>query len=141
MKRLLALAALLALMGCHGQYGSPRQAVLDNEASLSNAFNSADGTDLDKLIADDFVGVNSQGNHYDKAGLQRLILQFRQSGQRLATDHVQLRIYGDAAVAQGFRRIFHTDGTPAPGTVWTDTWIYTGGSWKLVASSDTPMPR
>lgn len=139
MKRLLAWAALLALAGCHGQYGSPRQAVLDNEAALSNAFNSADGAELDPLIADDFVGVDSQGNHYNKAGLQRTIVQFRQSGQRLASDHVQLRVYDDAAVAQGFRRVFHADGTPAPRTAWTDTWVYTGGRWRLAASAETPM--
>lgn len=140
MKRLLAMAALLAMAGCHGQYGSPRQAVLENEAALANAFNSADGTNLDPLIADDFVGVDSQGNRYDKSGLQRIIVQFRQSGQRLATDHVQLRIYGDAAVAQGYRRVFHTDGTPAPPSAWTDTWVH-AGRWRLAASAETPMPH
>jgi hypothetical protein len=55
---------------------------------------------------------------------------------------VTVRFYGDRAVAQGHER----EVGPAPqrraaDRVWTDTWVRSGGHWRIVAAEDLDPGR
>jgi Domain of unknown function (DUF4440) len=141
-KAIVLVAAVACAIGvCQGQAISPHDSLVAREAALSNSFNTGDSAAIDDLLADDFVGVSIYGSHYDKAVMKRAVADFAHQGGKYLTDRVSIRIYGDAAVAQGYDHVTHADGTPGPGTAWTDTWILQHGEWKLVASEDAPMPR
>jgi hypothetical protein len=50
-------------------------------------------------------------------------------------NEIEIRFYGDAAVAQGNESWKKKDGTTGK-FVWTDTWIRRGGKWQIVAAED-----
>jgi ketosteroid isomerase-like protein len=95
---------------------------------------------LEGILADDFVGVDIDGSHYSKADA---IKDYRTKPSEFASNHVnevQIRFYGDAAVAQGSESWKKKDGTP--GTFfWTDTWIKRNGKWQVVAAEDLVAPE
>jgi ketosteroid isomerase-like protein len=90
---------------------------------------------LDRLLAEDFVGVDIDGSHYSKADA---VKDFRNHPSEFASNHlneVEIRFYGDAAVAQGSESWKKKDGTPGK-FVWTDTWVRRDGKWQIVAAED-----
>ena len=90
---------------------------------------------LERILADDFVGVDIDGSHYSKADA---IKDFRTKPSGFISNHlneVETRFYGDAAVAQGNESWKKKDGTLGK-FVWTDTWIKRNGKWQIVAAED-----
>jgi ketosteroid isomerase-like protein len=94
---------------------------------------------LERILADDFVGVDIDGSHYSKADAIR---DYRTKPAALVSNHlneVAIRFYGDAAVAQGSESWKKKDGTLGK-FVWTDTWIKRDGTWRVVAAEDLVPP-
>lgn len=145
MRRLLCLWMTTCLIagfaGCHRSTDEVRRRILANEALLSNSFNTGDPTTIDRLVTDDFVGVDTDGSHYDKARLKQFIAHFAHSGGRYSTSDITLRLYGDVAITQGYDHTTRADGIPGAGTAWTDTWIQRDHTWKLVAAEDLPTAQ
>jgi Domain of unknown function (DUF4440) len=85
--------------------------------------------------ADDFAGVDIDGSLYSKADS---LNGFRTEPSEFVSIHLnalQIRLYGNAAVAQGNESWEKKDGTPGK-FVWTDTWIRRDGRWQIVAAED-----
>jgi ketosteroid isomerase-like protein len=94
---------------------------------------------LERILADDFVGVDIDGSHYTKAGA---IKDYRAPSSEFVSNHlneIEIRFYGDAAVAHGNESWKKKDGTTGK-FVWTDTWIRRGGKWQIVAAEDLVPP-
>ena len=95
---------------------------------------------LERILADDFIGVDIDGSHYSKADV---IKDYRTKPSEFALNHaneVQIRFFRDAAVAQGSESWKKKDGTP--GTFfWTDTWIKRNSKWQIVAAEDLVPPE
>src|ERR1700730_5732270 len=94
---------------------------------------------LERILADDFVGVDVDGSHYSKADG---IKDYRTHPSEFVFNHlneVEIRFYGNAAVAQGNWGWKKKDGTTGK-FVWTDTWIERGGKWQIVAGEDLVPP-
>jgi ketosteroid isomerase-like protein len=94
---------------------------------------------LERILADDFVGVEIDGSHYSKASAIR---DYHTQPSEFASNHlneIEIRFYGDAAVAQGSESWKKKDGTPGK-FVWTDTWIKQNGKWQIVAAEDLVPP-
>jgi hypothetical protein len=94
---------------------------------------------LERLLSDDFVGVDVDGTHYSKTDALR---EYRTGSSNYVSNHinqVEIRFYGHTAVAQGDDSWQRKDGT-AGKHVWTDTWVEQGGKWQVVASEDLVPP-
>lgn len=88
------------------------------------------------FIADDFVGVSSKGVRYGKAqGLEDIVAS-KGKFKSFVVSEITVRVYGDAAVAQGADAWKAVDGNEGS-ALWTDTWIRTRGKWQIVAAQDT----
>ena len=88
------------------------------------------------FIADDFVGVSSKGVRYGKAqGLEDIVAS-KGKFESFVVSEITVRVYGDAAVAQGADAWKAVDGSKGS-ALWTDTWIRTRGTWQIVAAQDT----
>jgi ketosteroid isomerase-like protein len=94
---------------------------------------------LERILADDFVGVSHDGRRYTKAD------EIKEAGTQAPeylSNHlieVEIRFFGDTAVAQGSEEWKKKDGTTGR-YVWTDTWIRRGGKWQIVAAEDLVPP-
>ncbi len=113
------------------------QYILDGSRQWAESVSSGDTTDLERIIADDFVGVDPHGNFYDKA----MMLSITRGGpQYFASNQigtVQVRFFGETAIAQGEETwVTHRGDARTGRFVWTDTWVRRDGKWQIVAAQD-----
>ena len=96
----------------------------------------ADATALDRIYADDFVGVGPSGTVRSKP---QVIADFTSGDlkfQSITTDEVQVRVYGNTAVETGLSTMTGQDkGKDVPrDTRFTRVWVKQRGRWRLVAN-------
>jgi len=107
---------------------------LDNERIQAQVH--ADANALDRIYADDFIGVGPSGTVRTKP---QVISDFTSGDlkfQSITTEEVQVRVYGNTAVETGLSTMTGQDkGKDVPrDTRFTRVWINHGGRWRLVAN-------
>ncbi len=107
---------------------------LDNERIQAQI--GADAVALDRIYADDFIGVGPSGTVRNKA---QVISDFTSGDlkfQSISTDEVQVRVYGNTAVETGLSTMSGQDrGKAVPrDTRFTRVWVKQQGRWRLVAN-------
>ena len=116
---------------------SPAAQIERMERAWAQCFVTGEPGPARGFIADDFVGISSKGVRYGKAqGLQD-IADSKGKFKSFVVSEITVRVYGDAAVSQGADAWEAVDGSKGS-ALWTDTWIRTGGTWRIVAAQDTP---
>jgi ketosteroid isomerase-like protein len=137
---LTVLMLSASLVGARPADDASSSYIRQAESDWAESVVTNDMSVLERILADDFVGVDIDGSHYSKTDA---IKDYRTKPSEFASNHlneVQIRFYGDAAVAQGSESWKKKDGTP--GTFfWTDTWIKRGGKWQVVAAEDLVAPE
>jgi ketosteroid isomerase-like protein len=107
---------------------------LDNERIQAQIH--ADALALDRIYADDFIGVGPSGRVRTKP---QVISDFTSGDlkfQSITTDEVQVRIYENTAVETGLSTMVGQDkGKAVPrDTRFTRVWVKQQGRWRLVAN-------
>jgi uncharacterized protein (TIGR02246 family) len=97
----------------------------------------ADATALDRIYADDFIGVGPSGAVRTKP---QVIADFTSGDlkfQSITTDEVQVRVYGNTAVETGRSTMTGQDkGKDVPrDTRFTRVWVNEQGRWRLVPTT------
>src|ERR687886_2115445 len=150
-RRTLVIAALVltAVPIALGQRQSARreqqrtvqQAIrqLDNERIQAQIH--ADAVALDRIYADDFIGVGPSGTVRTKP---QVISDFTSGDlkfQSITTDDVPGRVYGETAVETGRSTMNGQDkGKTVPrDTRFTRVWVRQQGRWRLVANHYSPL--
>ena len=137
---LVTLAAVASLCVVRAQDFGTKEAeryIIECERQWAESVASGETDTLQKILADDMVGVDPEGGTYGKA---KMIADTREAPKYFLSNHlneVKVRFYGDAAVAQGSESWVRRTGAPHRGRfVWTDTWIRRDGRWQIVAAED-----
>ena len=96
----------------------------------------ADSASLDRIYANDFIGIGPSGTVRTKA---QVIADFTSGDlkfQSITTDDVQVRVYGNTAVETGRSTMIGQDkGKTVPrDNRFTRVWIKQGAHWRLVAN-------
>ena len=111
--------------------------IVESERQWAESVANGDASVVERILADDFVGVDPDGSLYEKA---KMVSGTREAPKYYVSNHlneVKVRFYGDTAVAQGNESWVQRTGTPKHGRfVWTDTWIKRNGKWQIVAAED-----
>ncbi len=107
---------------------------LDNERIQAQIH--ADAAALERIYADDFIGVGPSGTVRTKP---QVISDFTSGDlrfQSITTDDVRVRVYGNAAVETGLSTMNGQDkGNAVPhDTRFTRVWVKQQGRWRLVAN-------
>ena len=107
---------------------------LDNERIQAQIH--ADAVALDRIYADDFIGVGPSGRVRTKP---QVISDFTSGDlkfQSITTDEVKVRIYENTAVETGLSTMLGQDkGKAVPrDTRFTRVWVKQQGDWRLVAN-------
>ena len=136
---LIMAILLLATLISHGQStvtdANDRSYIQQAEYDWARSIVTNDVSVIERNCADDFVGVDIDGSRYSKADTAK---NFRSEPSDFLSIHLnamEIRLYGNAAVAQGSESWQKKDGT-AGKFVWTDTWIRREGRWQIVAAQD-----
>ena len=118
------------------QRSSVEQAIrqLDNERIQAQI--GADAVALDRIYADDFIGVGPSGTVRTKAQVISDFTAGELKFQSITTDDVQVRVYENTAVETGRSTMIGQDkGQTVPrDTRFTRVWVKQQGRWRLVAN-------
>ena len=133
---LYSTSLLFAKSVDQGQTESERY-IVESESQWAESVASGDTSAIERILADDFLGVSPEGDMYDK---KTMVADTRTAPQVFLSNHlngVKVRFFGDTAVAQGSESWEKRKGEPRYGRfVWTDTWIRRNGQWQIVAAED-----
>ena len=115
---------------------SVEQAIKQLDDERIRAQIGADAVALDRIYADDFIGVGPSGTVRTKA---QVISDFTSGDlkfQSIITDEVKVRVYGNTAVETGLSTMSGQDkGKAVPlDTRFTRVWVNQDGRWRLVAN-------
>jgi hypothetical protein len=153
---IIALAGALALAGCskQGQTNQPVAAAAQRPSDAeSDAYMRKAEEDwaevaarpmpglMERILADDYVGVNSDNVVRNKTQEIALADEPR-SGNYVSSklEYVHYRHFGDTVLAQGQESVHRKDGKPDLRLIWTDVWMWRDGKWQVVASQDSVLP-
>jgi ketosteroid isomerase-like protein len=122
---------------------SVEQELMKLENEWADALVKHDWLFLDRILADDYVVTDPEGNVSTKAQE----IAFFKSGEFSVTSCVhhelKVRVYGDAAVVTGHTTTKETyKGKDfSPQLRWTDTWIKLDGRWLCVAGHSSEIAQ
>ena len=107
---------------------------LDNERIQAQIH--ADALALDRIYADDFIGVGPSGRVRTKPEVISDFTSGDLKFQSVTTDEVQVRVYENTAVETGLSTMVGQDkGKAVPrDTRFTRVWVKQQGRWRLVAN-------
>ena len=143
MKRNLMMGSLLllAVISARAQPSSQGQGAVVEEIrkvdqERIHAQVHADAVALDRIYADDFIGIGPSGTLRTKKDVLSDFTSGSLKFQSITTDDVQIRVYGDAAVETGLSTMKGQDaGKVVPEeNRFTRVWIKQGGRWRLVSN-------
>ena len=124
-----------------GQRSSVEQAIrqLDNERIQAQI--GADTVALNRIYADDFIGVGPSGTVRTKPQVISDFTSGELKFQSITTDEVQVRIYGNTAVETGRSTMNGQDrGKAVPrDNRFTRVWVKQQGHWRLVLNHYSPL--
>ncbi len=140
---ILMLAALAAGQAkgkrpVRSQVVSADQALKDLERQWMEGFKNRDEVILNRVLADDFIFTDDQGQTFNKAQYIEAATKAIKV-ESYSLDDLTTRVYGDTGVVVGrWTGKFTVDGKPASGDFrFTDTFVKRLGRWLVVASQDT----
>jgi catechol 2,3-dioxygenase-like lactoylglutathione lyase family enzyme/ketosteroid isomerase-like protein len=143
MKRLV-IAAIACCVFCHCSRHYDEKAaeryIRESEAQWAESVATGDTAAVERILADDFVGVDPKGGLYDK---QQMIANTRNAPKYYASNHlneVKIRFYGDTAIAHGSESWRLRTGARGR-FIWTDTWLRRDGRWQIVAAEDLAVSQ
>jgi uncharacterized protein (TIGR02246 family) len=118
------------------QRSAIEQAIRQLDKERIQAQIGADAAALDRIYADDFIGVGPSGTVRTKP---QVISDFTSGAlkfQSITTDEVQVRVYENTAVETGLSTMIGQDkGKAVPrDTRFTRVWVKQQGHWRLVAN-------
>ena len=118
------------------QKNSVEQAIRKLDDERIQAQIAADAVALDRIYADDFIGVGPSGTVRTKAQVISDFTSGELKFQSITTDEVQVRVYENTAVETGLSTMVGQDkGKAVPrDTRFTRVWVKQQGRWRLVAN-------
>lgn len=139
-RSILAVIALIVVMFASrtqdADQAKAERYIKESESKWAEAGVKGDTATVERILADDFLGVAPDGSFYDKA---KEIADTQEKGNMVSNhvDGAKVRFFGDTAVAQGSESWEKRTGEPKRGKyVWTDTWVRRNNKWQIVAAED-----
>ncbi len=148
MKPILPLFLLLAAAALHGQApaapaapNSVEQILLQLERDWSQADIHKDSAALDRILAEDWIGIDFEGTVLTKSQALDGLASDSGSLETTVLRDMKVRIYGNTAIVTGTdleKSEYH--GKDSSGKyLWTDVFVLRNGLWQAVSSQSTKL--
>ena len=142
LKRALPIVAVLCFCHCSAQKDQKvvEHYILESERQWAESVATGDTSAIERILADDFIGVDPKGQQYTK---QQMIDETRNAPKYFVSNRlndVKVRFYGKTAIAQGSETWEKHSGERGR-FVWTDSWIRRNRTWQIVAAEDLIPPE
>jgi len=115
---------------------SVEQAIKQVDNERIQAQIHADAAALDRIYADDFIGIGPSGTVRTKPQVLADFTSHNLKFQSITTDEVQVRVYENVAIETGLSTMIGQDkGKTVPrDNRFTRVWVKQQGRWRLVAN-------
>ena len=138
----LAILGMSCLCHCsaHKDQKETQRYILDSERQWAESVATGDTSAIERILADDFIGVDPKGHLYTK---QQMMDETRTAPKYFVSNRlndVKVRFYGNTAIAQGSETWEKRSGERGR-FVWTDTWQRRNCRWQIVAAEDLIAPE
>jgi hypothetical protein len=145
MKQFLPVCLLLvASVPCgHGKSdkNSIEQTLIQMEQDWSQADIKKDAAALNRILAEDWIGIDFEGTVLNKAQALKGIGSDAGSLETTVLRDMKVRVYGNTAVVTGTdteKGVYH--GKDSSGKyLWTDVFVHRNGRWQAVSSQSTKL--
>ena len=146
MKVMLVVSAVIVALVpvAFGQKQSARRTQTENVAEKIRRLDAeriqaqihADAVALDRIYADDFIGIGPSGTVRTKPQVLADFTSHDLNFQSITTDEVRIRVYGNTVVETGRSTMVGQDkGKVVPrDNRFTRVWVRRQGQWRLVAN-------
>ncbi len=137
---LLFAASLLAQSA--DPHAADRAYIEKAESDWAESVASHDCSIPERVMADDFAGIDVDGSQYTKADSLKMC---HNGASNFLFNHlgkVEVQFFGDTAIARGYEDWKLKSGKSGR-FYWTDTWLKRNGKWQVVAAEDliaSPSP-
>jgi hypothetical protein len=139
---IVGLLSLIGLAACriqqidaHYDQAQAEAEIQKLERTWAQVAVTGDPAVMERIFADDFVGVSPEGVQYTKRGF---IEDTKANPLGFASNEIKtmkVRFFDDVAVAQGDSTFTRKSGEQGR-FVWTDVLVRRGGKWRIVAAQD-----
>jgi ketosteroid isomerase-like protein len=143
---LVLSVAILALTPAHqhiiAKNLSADQELIKLENDWGDALVKHDWAFLDRILADDYIWTDPDGNSWTKTELLASLKSGEDVITSAVTEGIRVRIYGDAAVVRGRTTVKEQyKGKDISGEYrWTDMWVKDyAGRWRCVADHSSKI--
>ena len=105
--------------------------IKESERQWAESVANGDATVIERILAEDFVGVHPDGGFWDKA---KMVADTREAPKYFASNHLnemKVRFYGDAAGAQGSESRVRRRAGVSSGPIRGSAAMGNGKSWRL----------
>jgi len=153
MKRLLTLCLLMALLpAAYGQSkpaakktttASVSAVLMQMERDWSQAGIKKDFKTLDRIMADDWVSIDSLGQATTKAQTLTAMKSNQASQEFIELGEMKVRVFGTAAIVTGtdVERGSYKGQDSSGKYAWMDVFAKRNGRWQAIASQSTKIER
>lgn len=93
---------------------------------------------LNRIFADDFTALNSDGSFVTKSEMAEMVKSGKIKLDEIRSEEFKLRLYGTTAVVNG-RSTYIRDGKPLGSSNHTEVWVKRAGVWKAVSWVSLPI--
>jgi len=136
------LGAILIALAAYGQSKSSLEDALKKmELEWAQAEIKKDVAAVERILADDWVGIDYDGSTATKAALIDHLKTGASSVESQETSDMKVRIFGKTAIVTGVdtekSRDKNKDSTGK--YIWTDVFVERNGRWQIVATQSTRM--
>jgi ketosteroid isomerase-like protein len=97
-----------------------------------------DAATLNRIFADDFTAISSDGSIIGKADMVKMFSGGKFKLDEIKSEEFKLRLYGTTAVVNG-RSTYIRDGKALGSSSHTEVWVKRAGVWKAVSWVSIPI--
>jgi ketosteroid isomerase-like protein len=152
MKRYIAVGSLVILVSLlllaftaaaqdtkYQNAAAVEQELIAMEKDWTQAALKKDIAVIDRIAADDWVGIDFTGKTFSKADIINEVKSGASAPRSIELGPMKVRVYGDTAVVNGSDTEKSTwQGKDSSGHyVWTDVFVKRNGRWQAVSSQST----
>jgi len=140
---LLAALVLPVFSVTAADTSSVEQKLMQMERDATQAFLKNDTAALEKMYAEDWVGIDFTGKTVTRAEAMADMKSGASSSKSIELGPLKARVFGDTAVVTGSDTETSTyKGKDSTGKyAWTDVWVMRQGKWQVAASQATKIGK
>ena len=140
---ILGLAALEVMQAKEGEQRSMEDEIVRMERELAAATARRDATAFERLMAEDFIGVDHLGREVTRAEILARLNVTGYELESLTHENIRVRVFGDCAIvtARTVLRGLYQGQDVSGEFPYLRVWLRRAGRWQAVATQSTMIPR